>query len=413
VSQRARRQAGEGSISQYRTKGGAIRYLVKYTTTLEDGSRKVVLRRRDNDNRPFLTRKAAADYLGDVNAAIRKGVHTLPSNTTVGQWLDQWLAGLRLAPSTMASYKKNVRLHLKPALGQIQLTRLTGSQISGLYRSLERSGRQDHQAGTGLSATTIRYCHTLLKSALSEAVRQSLIAVNPADRATPPAAREAKAQAPEMGTWTGRQIGKFLAWAAAAALPDATAWRVLAFSGARRGEVLALRWGDFDPDFARLSIRRSVGVVHNKGESPQILEGPTKTGRERVVDLDPQTIAALRSWRVARAGLALQLARDDALIFGSLHGEHLHPGRFTHRFGVHVARWRRQLADDAPPMIRLHDLRHSHASLLLAAGVPVKVVSERLGHSTVTITLEIYQHVMPGMQAEAAAKFAAIVGDGV
>jgi integrase len=405
-----RRQAGEGGISQYRTKSGEIRYLVKYTATMEDGSKKVVLRRRDNDDQPFLTRKAAADFLGDVNAAIRKGVHTLPNNTTVGVWLDQWLAGLRLAPSTMASYRKNVRLHLKPALGQIQLSRLTGSRISALYRDLERNGRQDHQAGTGLSPTTIRYCHTLLKSGLSAAVRQGLISVNPADRATPPAAREAKAQAPEMRTWSGPQLGDFLAWADTEALPDATAWRLLAFSGARRGEVLALRWRDLDIEVGRVSIRRSVGVVHNKGESPQILEGPTKTGRERVVDLDPQTIAALRSWRLARAGLDLRLARDDALIFGNLEGEHLHPGRFTHRFGVHVARYRRQLSQDGPPAIRLHDLRHSHASVLLAAGVPVKVVSERLGHTTVTITLEIYQHVMPGMQAEAAAKFASIVG---
>jgi integrase len=397
-----RRQAGEGGISEYQTRAGP-RYLIKYKNPHEGEGPEWIVRRG------FLTRKAAASALGDINSEIRRGAHVVPAKMTVGQWLDQWLAGLRLAPSTMASYKKNVRLHLKPALGQIQLTRLTGSQISGLYRSLERNGRQDHRAGTSLSATTIRYCHTLLKSALSEAVRQGLISVNPAERAAPPAAREAKAQAPEMRTWTGRQLGGFLDWADAQALTDATAWRVLAFSGARRGEVLALRWRDFDPDSARLSIRRSVGIVHNKGERPQILEGATKTGRERVVDLDPQTVEVLRRYRVSRAGLALQLARDDALIFGNLQGEHQHPGRFTHRFAVHVARHRRQLGEEAPPPIRLHDLRHSHASLLLAAGVPVKVVSERLGHSTVTVTLDVYQHVLPGMQAEAAATFAAIV----
>jgi integrase len=405
-----RRQAGEGGISQYRTKAGEIRYLVKYTATLEDGSKKIVLRRRDNDGQPFLTRKQAADYLGDVNAAIRKGVHTLPDKTTLGQFIPGYLEGLRLAPSTMASYRKTFRLHILPTLGPIQLSRLTGTKISALYRDLERNGRQDHQAGTGLSPTTVRYCHVLLKAALSEAVRQGLIVVNPADRATPPAAREAKAQAPEIRTWTGPQLGNFLAWADAEVLPDATAWRLLAFSGARRGEVLGGRWKDLNPDTGRLSIRRSVGIVHNKGESPQILEGPTKTGKERVIDLDPQTIAALRSWRLARAGLDLRLARDDALIFGNLQGDHQHPGRFTHRFGVHIARYRRQRGDDAPPRIRLHDLRHTHATLLLAAGERVKVVSERLGHSTVTITMEIYQHVTPSMQAEAAARFAAIVG---
>ena len=111
---------------------------------------------------------------------------------------------------------------------------------------------------------------------------------------------------------------------------------------------------------------------------------------------------------MARAGLALQLAREDALIFSDLEGGHLHPERFSRRFAEHLERCRRTV--DGLPAIRLHDLRHTHATLMLGAGVPVKVVSERLGHATATITLEIYQHVLPGMQAEAAAKFAAIVG---
>jgi integrase len=107
------------------------------------------------------------------------------------------------------------------------------------------------------------------------------------------------------------------------------------------------------------------------------------------------------------------LARDDQLIFGDVEGRHQHPERFSRRFSEQLGRCCRQLGEGAPPAIRVHDLRHSHASLLLAAGVPVKVVSERLGHATVTITMEIYQHVMPGMQAEAARRFAEIVGGGV
>jgi integrase len=105
------------------------------------------------------------------------------------------------------------------------------------------------------------------------------------------------------------------------------AWRLLATTGMRRGEALALRWRDLDVDAGRLSVRRSVGVVKTKGQGEQLLEGPTKSTRPRVVDLDPQTVAALRSWRVARAGLDLRLAREDALIFGDLEGRHLHPDR--------------------------------------------------------------------------------------
>jgi integrase len=394
-----RRQAGEGGISEYATKAGP-RYLIKYRAPLDDGSSKVVLRRG------FLTRKAAADALGDINAEVRKGAHVVPSKITTGQWLDQWLAGLRLADSTRSSYRKNVRLHVQPYIGAVPLAQLTGSRLSALYRTLETSGRQDHEAGSALSARTVRYVATIVKAALREAVEQGLLAANPADRARPPAARAARA--PEIHAWTGAQLAAFLGWAVERDCPDAATWHLLAYTGARRGEVLALRWRDVDLDNGRLAVRRSAGLIRDKGVIARLLEGPTKSGRERVVDLDPGTLDVLRRHRIARAGLDLQLAREDALIFGDLEGQHLHPERFSRRFSEQLARCRRTL--DGLPAIRLHDLRHTHASLLLGAGVPVKVVSERLGHATATITLEIYQHVMPGMQAEAAAKFAAIVG---
>ena len=247
-----------------------------------------------------------------------------------------------------------------------------------------------------------------MKAALREAVSQGLIATNPADRANPPAAREAKA--PEIHPWTAGQLSSFLVWGDDQGHPDVVAYRVLAFTGMRRGELLALRWRDLDLEGGRVSVRRSVGVVKTHGESERIIEGATKSGRERVVDLDPRTVEALRRHRMARAGLLLQLARDDALVFGDIEGGYLNPDRFSRRFTRALAVCASQA--DAPPLpaIRIHDLRHTHATLLLAAGVPVKVVSERLGHSTVTITMEIYQHVLPGMQAEAARRFAEIVG---
>ena len=190
---------------------------------------------------------------------------------------------------------------------------------------LERTGRQDHQAALdsrrGRSATS-----TILKAALREAAAQGLLATNPADKAKPPAAREAKA--PEIHPWTAPQLSTFLAWADERGRTDAVAWRVLAYTGARRGEVLALRWRDLDVDGGRLSVRRSVGPIRTKGESAELVEGPTKSGRERAVDLDPQTNAALRGWRVARAGLDLRLARDEALMFGDPEGTHQHPERF-------------------------------------------------------------------------------------
>lgn len=393
-----RRQAGEGGISEYATKAGP-RYLIKYRAPLDDGTSRVVLRRG------FPTRKAAAQALGDVNAELRRGAHVVPSKITTGQWLDQWLAGLRLAESTMASYRKNVRLHVQSHIGAVPLAQLTGARLSVLYRQLEDHGRQDHEAGKGLSARTVRYVATIVKAALREAVEQGLLAVNPADKARPPAARAARP--PEIHAWTGQQLAAFLSWAAEKDCQDVAAWHVLAYTGARRGEVLALRWRDLETDAGRLAVRRSLGLVRVKGEGARLIEGPTKSGRERVVDLDPGTVEVLRRHRLARGGLALQLARDDALIFADLEGKPLHPERFSRRFSEQLERCSRTVD---LPIIRLHDLRHTHATLMLAAGVPVKVVSERLGHATATITLGIYAHVMPGMQAEAAAKFAALVG---
>jgi integrase len=140
------------------------------------------------------------------------------------------------------------------------------------------------------------------------------------------------------------------------------------------------------------------------------VEGDTKSGKPRVIDLDATTATILRAHRKARGTMALQLARDEALIFGDIEGAHRNPEHVSRQFVADVARCRKAPGGDALPVIRLHDLRHTHATLLLANGVPVKVVSERLGHATVTITMEIYQHVLPGMQAEAAARFAELVG---
>jgi integrase len=291
-----------------------------------------------------------------------------------------------------------------------------------VYRELEASGRQDHKSGTGLAARTVRYVHTILKAALRDAVDQGLLATNPADKAKPPSARSAKA--PDIHPWTGPQLRAFLEWAEGKTTADQgprgrgrrpapapfEAYRLLAYSGMRRGELLALRWRDLDLEYSRLSIRRAVGVVKVKGEGERLVEGPTKSTRSRVIDLDPQTIDILRQWRLDRAGLSLKLVRDDALIFATIEGDYLHPERFSRTFVETQAQARKVLGADALPVIHLHDLRHTHASLLLASGEQVKVVSERLGHASVMITHEIYEHVMPGRQAEAAARFAAIIG---
>jgi integrase len=132
----------------------------------------------------------------------------------------------------------------------------------------------------------------------------------------------------------------------------------------------------------------------------------------RVVDLDAGTVAALRAYRAVRGALTLDLVRDSALVLSNLAGTHRHPERFSRRFAGQVAQARKAPGEEQLPVIRLHDLCHTHATLLLADGVPVKVVSERLGHANATITLTVYQHVHPGMGREAADRVAALLEGG-
>jgi integrase len=180
-------------------------------------------------------------------------------------------------------------------------------------------------------------------------------------------------------------------------------------TGMRRGEALTLRWRDVCLDAATVSVRRSAGVIRVKGEGASIDEGDTKSGKPRVIDLDASTVAVLRAHRRERGAMALQLARDDSLVFGDQEGRHLHPERFTRTFHAELGRCRKAIGEYKLPVIRLHDLRHTHTTLLLAKGVPVKVVSERLGHASATITLQVYAHVMPGNQRDAAELFARLV----
>ena len=354
--------------------------------------------------RGYLTRQAGFAGLRDALAASAKGGFTEPSKQVTGEYLAAWLDGLRLAPSTVASYRKNVRLHIAPNVGSVPLASLTPVVLDRLYVQLERDGRADHKAGQGLSPRTVRYVHTILSSALRDAVESGLLPANPASRAHPPTAKQAAS--PEMHPWSAAELAAFLAWARENS-ELAAAWHVLSFSGMRRGELLGLRWRDVDLDAATITVRRSAGLVRTKGEGAAITEGPTKTGKPRVVDLDPGTVAVLKTWKRERGTLALALAKDEALVFGDLNNHHRQPEHFSRTWNQTVARAIRDGVEI--PEVRLHDLRHSHATILLQAGEPVHVVSQRLGHASVVITLGVYSHVMPGDQRRAASRFAELV----
>lgn len=348
----------------------------------------------------FRTKADALDALNASQRAFADGAYVGPQKLTVTDYLeDRWIPameGTGIRATTLRSYRMHTAQHIRPRIGDIQLQALTADRINALYGDLLTDGRADGSGG--LSPATVRRCHAMLRKALADAVKWQLLVRNPADSADPP--RPNNSGHVEMATWTADELRTFLAHVADDRL--APLWTLLAMTGVRRGEALGLRWKDVDLETGRISIRQTLIAV---GYDVQVGQPKTKRGR-RSVALDPGTVATLRSWQARRQQEQMAwgqsaLAREG-LVFTREDGDHLHPDRVSKLFDGHVSRI-------MLPRIRLHDLRHTHASLALAAGVNPKVVSDRLGHATVSMTLDVYSHVIPALQEDAAAAVAALV----
>lgn len=295
----------------------------------------------------------------------------------VGEWLPAISATIR--PTTLTGYRDHVRCHIVPALGPLPIEEIEPNALNRFYARLSVvDGRKRR-----VSSTTIRRVHATLRRALRDAVRWGYLETNPCERADPP--RQARV---EMSVWDADQLKAFLA--SVETDPLYPLWTLLAMTGMRRGEALGLRRRDLDLVNARLSVRQSLVST---GREIYLSELKTARGR-RVVALDAHTVEILRA-QVADAWLYDLVFVDGA-------GEPLNPNWVTRRFQNLVAR-------AGLGHFRLHDLRHTHATLALEAGVHPKIVSERLGHSTVAFTLDVYSHALPSMQEQAAGQVAALV----
>jgi len=363
-------------------------------------------KRRQARRTGFPTKKAAREAMDDIRHAVRTDTYTpqRDQRIEVREHLEDWLESMRgqVRASTWESYARNFRTHVIPRIGAVRLVDLTPTKLTTLYAELAREGRRDQEAGGPLAAKTVRYISSVLRHALNDAVIDGLLPRNPADHAKPPSADAARS--PEMRTWSATQVATFFQLVGEDDLYYAP-WFFLATTGARRGECLGVRWRDVDLDAGRASIRQNATAVKH-----EVLVGPgTKTGQARVIDLDAPTVAVLRTWRARQREEMFMVGRhqdDDTLLFSwPDDGRPYHPERFSREFTRRLAR----PAFAKLPKIRLHDLRHTWATLALQAGVDVKVVSERLGHSKTAITLDIYQHVTPGMQTDAAERVAALI----
>lgn len=350
----------------------------------------------------FPTKEQAATELDAVRSESVAGTYVEPNRVTLGEYLSAWVAagcgGVR--GSTLVGYRVCVNRHIVPRLGAIPLQALTRVAVQGLYVDLEKSGNT--RTGGPLSAKSVHNVQVCLHAALEEAVRNKLLKSNPSDTAH----RKPRTR-PEMKTWTSQELWRFLD-----AIGDdadlAPCW-IAAQTGMRRGELLGLRWRDLDLDLGRLSVRQQWSR-----QDGELRFGPPKTDNGlRTIDLDEDSIAVLREHRrvqeFQRRSWGDAYASDLDLVFPRPDGTAQDPDRIGKRFSRVVRRLRREGL--ALQEIRFHDLRHTHATLLLEEGFDAKYVSERLGHDSVRTTLDLYGHVTSKRRQNAALRIAGILRD--
>jgi integrase len=328
------------------------------------------------------TKKEAQDELRKLQNDAANGVGLAIEKPTLGEWLTRWLALVKpsVEPNTYRFYEVQVRLHIVPHIGHIQVAKLAAVHVQGLYSTL---------TATGVSPAIQRKAGLTLTISLNEAVRLNMIPGNVAEKVRKPKAAKAEIQ-----VFDPEQVRRFLQ--AARESRHYPLYLTALDSGVRPGELLALRWEDVDFEGGFLSITKSLeeinGVVRVKATK-------TQKGRRRV-DLSAETLAVLAEHRKA----ALAAGRITAPVFHNIEGGYLLQSNLLQRSFKAI------LTKAGLPSVGLYTLRHTCATLLLLADVPAKVVSERLGHANIAITLDTYSHVLPSMQKRAASVLGAILG---
>ena len=361
-----RRGKYEGSIRK-RADG---RWEARYVSS--DGTRKSLFAK---------TRQEAARALTEALGRREQGLDALDERQTLSTYLASWIEGYRprRRTSSYERYETVVRRYLIPAFTRIALTKLTSQQVEQFYA---------RRLAVGMTPYSVWYCHRVLNHALNDALRLGLVHRNVVHLIKPP-----RVPKREMAFLTEEQAQTLLA-AVQGDRPEALVVLALA-TGMREGELLALYWEDIDLERATLLVRANLMRTRKA-----IMRDVTKTGHSRRrIALPSLTVDALRRHRARQAEERLRLGdqwRDPCLVFANHSGGAYHSGNLR-------LSWFYPLLERAGlPRIRPHDLRHTAATLLLARGVPVKVVSEMLGHANVSMTLSLYAHVLPHMQHQAA-----------
>jgi len=348
------------------------------------------------------TKREAEIALAKLIVSAAAGEYVDPSKLTIGAFLDNWendWARGHLSPKTFERYVDLLKTHVRPRLGAARLQKIKPSDFVALYTELVQSGRKiqkDPKKMSGLSPQTVAYIHRILHRAFGHALTWGLISFNPLSGIEPP-----RAQRTEIAILSEEHVKDVLR-----KLRGRPMYLIAALglaTGMRRGELLALRWKDIDLDRAKLQINRSLEQTKAglRFKSPK-----TKHGR-RSVSVPSSIVAELKAHRRSQTELrlALGLGKDpeDGLVFRRGTSEPLNPNSVS-------TEWRRLVATLGLPRVSLHAWRHTHASQLIASGMDILRISRRLGHSSPSITLDIYGHLFDTNDDHAAAVFEAAFG---
>jgi integrase len=346
----------------------------------------------------FGTKRECQAALNKILIAVEARSYAPPTRITVKNFLlAEWLPTVKgsLRPTTYASYAMLAKEHIIPRLGALQLQKLSPAAINALYAHLSEHGRV--HGGGPLSASSVRRVHAVLHRACHDAVRWGRLSANPVAGADPPKASAERHD--RLPVWTAEQLSAFLGYVSEDRLY--ALWRLLAMTGMRRGEALGLGWEDVDMEAGSVTIRRAWIPVNGVA---QFSEPKSKRSR-RTIALDPVTLEALKAHAASQADEQTCWVDGHAvagLVFTRPDGRPLVPWAVSKVFRDHGCA-------AMLPRIPLHGLRHTYATLALASGVNPRIVSGRLGHATVALTLDVYSHVLPQADREAAERIAALL----